>query len=133
MLPQSLRPAGLCALAVAVGFLSGCSLVEPEPEQVRVYISDIYGPDQAAPGETATFTFYGFTFGASLRFEARSEREVEATAWAPKPCKPVGPLSCDIIEELGRFEAVMPAAGTYVLRALQPDGSVLEKRVRIAG
>ena len=132
MLPQSLRPAGLCALAAAVGLLSGCSLVEPEPEQIQIHVYDVFGPEQAAPGEALTFTLHGAAFDASLRIGSRSDQRADVTAWAPKPrpdawfCASPPPL-------LGHFEAVMPAAGTYVLRALQPDGSVLEKRVRIAG
>ena len=130
MLPQPLR--ATCLGVFAVALLSGCSLFESEPEQVQIYISVIYGPDQAAPGEVIVFTLHSTAFDASLRVGARSERQAEVTAWALEPCEPVGPLSCDTLQELGRFEAVMPASGEYVLRATQPDGSVLEKRVRVA-
>ena len=130
MLARPFRFTCLCTLAVVL--LSGCSLVEPEPEQVQIYISDIYGPEQAAPGETVAFTLHGFAFDASLRVGTRSEREAEITVWAPKLDESVG-WFCGTppLPLLGRFEAVMPSTGEYILRAVQPGGTVLEKRVQL--
>ena len=118
------------ALALAAGLLlGGCALVEPEPEQVQVGVSDIYGPDQAAPGETLAFTLHGFALGASLRVEARSDRRADVTVWAPEPDGDMAWCGTPPLPLLGRFDAVMPAEGDYVLRAVQPDGGVVEKRV----
>ena len=131
MLAQPLR--SFCLGTLAVTLLSGCSLVEPESEQIQVHVYDIYGPDQAASGDSLVFTLHGFAFDGSLRVGTRSERQAEVTAWAPKPNEPIGWCATPPLPLLGRFEAVMPTSGEYVLRAVQPDGTVLEKRVQVEG
>lgn len=121
------------ALTALVLLFSGCSLVGAEDELMRVGVVEIQGPERAAPGAPITFVLTGFALDASIRVERRTDHAAELTAWAPAERQPDGWCATPPLPQIGRFETRAPAAGAYVLRFLQPDGTVLEKRVEVEG
>lgn len=95
---------------------------------VQIGVAEIQAPERAAPGASVTFTLTGFATDASLRVERRTPEGAELTAWAPE-AQPDWWCATSPLPRIGRFQAQMHAAGAYVLRVLQPDSTVLEKRV----
>lgn len=124
----------LVAVVVLSFFLGGCSLVGDGGEnRVQVDVAEILGPERVAAGAPITFDLTGFALDASVRIERRTPEGAELTVWAPEAEQSIGWCGTPPLPLLGRFQAQMPAAGAYVLRVLQPDGTVLEKRITVAG